>query len=123
MSEAMHTALVVDDDEAIRDLVALILGRNGFTVDCARDGFEAIQKLAVRDYSVVVLDLMMPRVSGFGVIHFLRDRKEQALQNVIVLTAAHVRRIYQEPVFEVVTKPFDIYQLVECAKACSAQSD
>jgi len=122
MSEAMHTALVVDDDEAIRELVALILERNGFTVDCAKDGFEAIQKLAARDYSVVVLDLMMPRVSGFGVIHFLRDRKEQALQNVIVLTAAHVRRIYEEPVFEVVTKPFDIHQLVECAKACSAQS-
>lgn len=112
--------LVVDDDEAIRNMVGRILQRAGFQVECARDGFEAIEKLAGHDYSVVVLDLMMPRVDGYGVIEFLRRTKVNVLRKVIVLTAGSTSRIRTEPVYEVMTKPFDIQQLVQTATECSA---
>src|SRR6476659_8954330 len=65
--------LVVDDEPAIRALVARIAQRAGFDVDVARDGAEAIAKLddAAR-FDVVILDLMMPIVDGYGVIDHVR---------------------------------------------------
>lgn len=118
MSETRRI-LIVDDDQAIRRMLDRVFERNGFTVDCARDGFEAIEKLARHDYQVVLLDLMMPRVDGFGVIDFLRRTNESTLRKVIVLTASSMGRACEEPVVRVVSKPFDIHQLVCTAKECS----
>lgn len=114
-------ALVVDDDQSIRQLLMRILERNEFQVDSAKDGFEAIEKLAIGDYQVVLLDLMMPRVDGFGVIDFLRRSSEASLRKVIVLTASHLGPIFDAPVAHVMMKPIDIHQLVTMAKTCSLQ--
>jgi len=59
--------LVVDDDAAIRILISRILSRHGFRVDAAADGAEAIEELLQHDYALVTLDLMMPRIDGYGV--------------------------------------------------------
>ena len=66
--------LVVDDEPAIRALVAKIVERAGHPVDTARDGAEAIQKLEETDYGVIVLDLMMPNIDGYGLIQHLKGR-------------------------------------------------
>ena len=64
--------LVVDDEPAIRALIAKIVQRAGFVVDTARDGAEAIEKLDGGDYSVLVIDLMMPNIDGYDVIDHVR---------------------------------------------------
>jgi two-component system alkaline phosphatase synthesis response regulator PhoP len=63
--------LIVDDDDPIRTMVERVLRRARFDVGSARDGYEAIEKLARNDYRAILLDLMMPRIDGLGVLHFL----------------------------------------------------
>lgn len=101
--------LVVDDEPAIRALITKIVERAGLPVDNARDGAEAIEKLDSGRYAVLVLDLMMPNVDGFGVITHLRDRQRRPA--IIVITAsdtAAIRRLDGALVHSVLRKPFDI---------------
>jgi CheY-like chemotaxis protein len=115
--------LVVDDDDAIRLMVERVLRREQFDVESARDGFEAIEKLARNDYATVLLDLMMPRVDGHGVLRFLEQERPAPVPRVIVMTA-NIQGAFETaeatPVFRVVPKPFDIRQLVSHVKECYA---
>ena len=108
-------ALVVDDDDGIRLLVCKILEREHYDVDRARDGAEAIEKLKHNDYTLVLLDLMMPRVDGYGVLRFLKDARPQKLSRVIVMTALKPHDV-EEPVATVLAKPFDVEVLIEHAR-------
>lgn len=102
--------LVVDDEPAIRALVAKIVQRAGHPVDTARDGAEAIEKLAQTDYAVIVLDLMMPNIDGYGLIEHLKGR-EGTKPAVIVVSAgdsAMLRRLDGAMVHSILRKPFDI---------------
>lgn len=101
---------MVDDEPAIRALVAKIVERQGFPVDVARDGAEAITKLDERSYGVLVLDLMMPNVDGYALIEHLKGRPGQP-PAVIVISAgdsASLRRLDGSMVHSIVRKPFDI---------------
>jgi DNA-binding response OmpR family regulator len=102
--------LVVDDEPAIRALVAKIVERQGFPVEIARDGADAISKLEVEDYGVLVIDLMMPNVDGYGLIEHLKGRPGRQ-PAVIVISAgdsAALRRLDGSMVHSIVRKPFDI---------------
>jgi CheY-like chemotaxis protein len=112
--------LVVDDDDAIRRMVERVLRREQYEVESARDGFEAIEKLARNDYGTVLLDLMMPRVDGLGVLRFL-ETEHQAPPRVIVMTAnlqGASATAEAKPVFRVLPKPFDIQELVAHVRDC-----
>lgn len=107
-------ALVVDDDAGIRILVSRILSRRGFVVDAVRDGAEAIEKLAEHDYALVTLDLMMPRIDGFGVMKYLTRYQPEILSKVIVMTAFGSKAMEQidSPEVRFIEKPFDIEKLL-----------
>lgn len=117
--------LVVDDDDAIRNMVERVLRREHFEVESARDGFEAIEKLSHNDYATVLLDLMMPRIDGIGVLRFLETEKPEP-PRVIVMTAnlqgADETR-EAKPVFRILPKPFDIHQLVSHVRECHRSPD
>jgi DNA-binding NtrC family response regulator len=114
-------ALVVDDDPGIRVLVTRILTRNGFLVESARDGAEAIEKVLQHDYEVITLDLMMPRIDGFAVVKYLEEHRPDMLANVIVVTAFGPNVIEKicPPVVRVIEKPFDLNALLAEATACA----
>ena len=121
MTPALH-ALVVDDDVAIRLLLTRILERRDFTVDTARDGAEAIHKVTAQPYAVILLDLMMPRVDGAGVMKFLAQYLPEQLSAVIVMTAfgaTAADSIHPQPA-HFLEKPFDVRALIaeinECVK-------
>ncbi|HEV7764385.1 MAG TPA: response regulator [Thermoanaerobaculia bacterium] len=119
--QANKKVLVVDDDDAIRSMVERVLRREHFEVESARDGFEAIEKLSANDYATVLLDLMMPRVDGLGVLRFLETAVRDPLPRVIVMSAnlhSAQETATAQPVFRVLSKPFDIHQLVNDVKAC-----
>lgn len=114
--------LVVDDDDSIRMMVERVLRREHFEVESARDGYEAIEKLARSDYATILLDLMMPRVDGHGVLRFLETEKQLPDPRVIVMTAnlqSASETVAHKPVFRVLPKPFDIRQLVSHVKECA----
>lgn len=113
--------LVVDDDDAIRTMVERVLRREKYDVECARDGFEAIEKLARNDYGTVLLDLMMPRVDGLGVLRFLETRQAEPCPRVIVMTAnlqGGLATTAAQPVVRVLPKPFDIRELITHVREC-----
>jgi DNA-binding NtrC family response regulator len=121
---AGRRALVVDDDAGIRILVTRILARHGFTVDSARDGAEAIEQLLQHEYDVIALDLMMPRIDGFGVVKYLTEHLPAVLRNVIVMTAFGASALPKvcPPVARFLEKPFDIDQLVAEASECLGEA-
>ena len=102
-------------------MVERILRREKFEVDSARDGFEAIQKLAENDYGTVLLDLMMPRVDGHGVLQYLENQRNAPKPWVIIMTAnlpSATAATRARPVYRVLPKPFDIRQLISHVREC-----
>ena len=76
--------LVVDDDALIREALALVLEMAGHAVAQAGDGLAALESLAARRFDLVVTDLRMPRLDGYGLITRLRQRKPRI--PIVVLT-------------------------------------
>lgn len=86
----MALVLVVDDDRRIRDLVEGFLQSDDVEVECVDDGADAIRKLKTGSYSLVLLDLMMPGLSGFVVLDFLRTERPEMVDRVVVMTGRNV---------------------------------
>lgn len=121
MSEAEKRILVVDDDDAIRALLMTILRRRGFAVDVARHGGEALERLRRCHYAVMLLDLMMPVLSGWEVLEQLRQNAAATRPVVIVLTAGtEPRDLSAELVAGTLRKPFDVELLLDSVTACVA---
>ncbi|HVR41743.1 MAG TPA: response regulator [Thermoanaerobaculia bacterium] len=111
--------LIVDDDDAIRALLFTVVRRRGFTVDLARNGVEALQRLSVCRYSLVLLDLMMPLMSGQAFLDELQllPREERPL--VVILTAgAEPQGLDPALVAGIMRKPFDIELLLDTITGC-----
>ena len=118
-------ALIVDDDDPIRTMLAKIVQRQDLEVDTARDGVEAIERLeGTDDYSVVVLDLMMPRIDGYGVLKHLQATKPEMLACTIIASAvpsSEVLRRFDVPVYRIHTKPFDMSALIADIRICAGE--
>ena len=117
--------LIIDDDPNVRSLIGAVLRREGFSPDAAADGREAIEKLRRRDYSAVLLDLMLRQSQGLEVLRFLKSERPEMLRRVVIVSAASdqaIRRITEhELVWGLVRKPFDIRHLVDVVRACREQ--
>ena len=101
--------LVVDDDPAIRGLVADALRSEGFSVDMAAHGREALDAMRARRPATIVLDLMMPVMDGFS---FMEACKKEHLCSdvpIVVISAVQdaLRRMDEIPVHACMSKPFD----------------
>jgi DNA-binding response OmpR family regulator len=83
--------LVVDDDDAIRDMVGMLLEREGHRVLLVRDGVEALGAALARRIDLILLDLAMPRLTGEAFCRTYRERGGTAA--VIFMTAADAGRV------------------------------
>ncbi|HYH10528.1 MAG TPA: response regulator [Thermoanaerobaculia bacterium] len=113
--------LIADDDHAIRQLVCTIVRREGLEVDCVADGQEAIEKLREHEYAVILLDLMMPRVDGFGVVAHLKAHMPEKKPVVLVITAYADQKFKEvDPaiVAGVLRKPFEVADLGNLVRLC-----
>lgn len=114
-------ALVVDDDEPIRTMLAKVVERQNLDVDTARNGAEAIERLDEDRYSVVLLDLMMPRVDGFAVLRHMQEHHPEKLGRTIIASAvpeSEILKRFEASVFGVHAKPFDIQRLISDIQKC-----
>jgi two-component system, NtrC family, response regulator AtoC len=121
MAEAR--ALVVDDDDPIRTMLATLVGREGFVVDTAKDGAEAIAKINKGDFGLILLDLMMPGVDGYTVLRHLRINRPDLVGCTIIASAVPEMEILArigEPVFKIHIKPFDMSRLISDVRSCRA---
>ena len=86
-----HRVLVVDDDESVREVFALILRREGYEVTAAENGFDGLLKLKQLVPDVIISDLNMPKMSGFEFLSVVRRRFPQI--SVIASSGAYESRV------------------------------
>ena len=112
--------LLVDDEDQLRRVMKDLLEREGYTVAEARDGVQALDQVDKFGPDVVVLDLNIPGLDGYGVLSHLRSRPATANVPVIVLTAKgdedNEVRVFELGADDFLTKPFR-------ARALSARLD
>jgi CheY-like chemotaxis protein len=106
--------LVVDDDPAIRGLVAEALRDEGYTVDVAAHGREGLEAVRANRPETVILDLMMPVMDGFSFLEACQKEKLCEDVPIVVISAVQeaLRRILELPVRACVAKPFDLDDLI-----------
>jgi CheY-like chemotaxis protein len=119
-----RSVLVVDDDDAIRTLISRVLVRADYDVAQAGNGSEALAKLRARRFQTVVLDLMMPVMSGFEVVEYLRTNDDAGAPCIVVVSAAGERdlqSITSPLVRSVLRKPFDLPELLAAVEKCARE--
>lgn len=112
--------LVVDDEPRIRDACRQILLEQGFEVDLAPDGKEGLQRIQKEHYDIILVDLMMPVLSGFEVLSHVKKHHPDTVLIVITgyATVEHSITAMKQGAFDFIPKPFTPDQLrVIVAKA------
>src|ERR1700694_5231938 len=107
---AYSYVLVVDDDPAIRGLVADALRGEGYTVDLAAHGREALDAMRANRPMTIVLDLMMPVMDGFSFMDAVHKEHLCTDVPIVVISAVQdaLKRLEDIPVNACIAKPFDL---------------
>jgi len=83
--------LVVDDDPDMRDALTIILESKGYQIVTAQDGVEALANLKAEKPDLMMLDLLMPKMDGFGVLKELQDARWSKYREIPILILSSVR--------------------------------
>lgn len=115
--------LIIDDDESIRNLLRHALLRLGMRCGTAADGLDAAHRIHEIEYAVLLLDVTMPRVDGFGFLEYLREWEgTSGIRTIVILMTAAPDRdeltTVGDMVQVVVPKPFDLHELADLCHDC-----
>ena len=105
-----RAVLVVEDDDAIQNLLRVLLRRRGAAVETAGDGERAIELLRVSEFDTVILDLMLPKRNGFEVAGAIFTLEPRPKLIVVSSMARHFADRFPEGTV-LIQKPFDVEQL------------
>ena len=120
MSEHDRRILVVDDDPEIRRILVTALRLRSLQIDEASDGASALALVRENHYAVVLLDIMMPGVDGFGVLDALNQETNPPV--VLVVSGAGKQvldRVDTSKIHGIVKKPFDPIEIADVVSACA----
>lgn len=113
-----ETILIIEDEPAIRSILSELLTDAGYTVETAGDGLEGITKFRERSFSLVLLDIMMPKIDGYAVCEMIRKESDVP---VIMLTALDEEsaqiKAFELQADDYVTKPFSVKLVLMRVKA------
>jgi CheY-like chemotaxis protein len=119
--QVVQSVLVVDDDPNIRKMIIAALRRDGYSFTEAPNGKEALDLMRAQRPSVVVLDLMMPVVSGWEVLQEREQDPELRQIPVIIVSATRAPEIgaaVDKGICAFLPKPFDISALSALVRSC-----
>jgi len=117
--------LVVDDDEDVRDILRVLLETEGFRVETAKDGVEALERLkACSPPSVILLDMMMPRMDGEGFVHAMRRDPAVADIPVIIMSGHNAARDKAAALSAVacLAKPVEIDEILQVVRKIASSA-
>lgn len=116
--------LAIDDSRTMRDLLDLSLTEAGFDITLAEDGIDGLEKLETANPDVVITDINMPRLDGFGVIEAVRARETHRGTPILVLTTessdAMKTRARNAGATGWIVKPFDDVALASAIRRVTA---
>ncbi|MFA5889411.1 MAG: response regulator [Actinomycetota bacterium] len=116
MSDRRPLILVVEDDPSVQTMLTLVLEGEGYEVVAARDGLEGLVKMDLQHPSLMILDLMMPNVSGERVLEEVRSDSRLNSIPILIVSGRHDVRETFDPVLgpeNVFPKPLDPGKLIE----------
>jgi DNA-binding response OmpR family regulator len=119
LKEANFLVLVVDDNQDIRDLLSHTLSRNGFEVCQASEGFTALKLIHEVHPDLVLLDVMMPGLSGYEVAQRIRENSEMEISEVPILMVtaksqvANIESGMTSGATDYLIKPFRLATLID----------
>jgi CheY-like chemotaxis protein len=118
-------ALVVEDDAVTRNVLRHLLEERGCDVDEAVDGQQAINLMAHVDYGVILLDIVLPRISGTAVMEHLMRSNPALVSRIIVVTGLNVDEIRKlfPTVCAALGKPVIPARLLQSVNACLVRAD
>jgi DNA-binding NtrC family response regulator len=110
--------LIADDEEIMRDVLSALLSSESYKVDLARTGSQALEMIRDKDYSVVLLDLMMPDLDGLQVLEELKKSEDSPVAVVLTAFASIDRAVKATKLgaFDFITKPFKNDELLLAVK-------
>lgn len=118
------TVLTVDDSRTMRDMLMLALKDAGYRVVQAEDGVHGLEVLQAESPDIVITDINMPRMDGFGFIEGMRADPNHKATPVLVLTtesdAAKKQRAREAGATGWIVKPFDPAKLVDAVRRVAA---
>jgi DNA-binding response OmpR family regulator len=109
-NSAEKLVLIVDDDESVRELIEFVVKKEGFRVEKAADGEEALRKARQLLPDIILLDLMLPKLGGFEILRELQNDETVNIP-IVIITGRYTERstsemIKQEPnVKDFIEKP------------------
>lgn len=119
----MEKILVVEDDNNIQELIVEFLSSQGYEVDSANDGVIGVQKFKKKEYDLVILDVMMPNLDGYGVCSMIRQNSKVP---IIFLTALNTEenqvKGFDLECDDYITKPFSFNLLIKRVEAILRRS-
>jgi two-component system, OmpR family, response regulator len=104
--------LLVEDEAAIADALRRLLVRAGYTVRLATDGRQALAALGAERPAVLILDLVLPRVSGFTVLEHMRQHQMTLPVLVITANPLYLASVPHAGILHVLLKPFGLEELL-----------
>jgi DNA-binding response OmpR family regulator len=121
-SEEYHPRILVAEDEPdIRDLVSITLTFNGFQVEAASDGLEALAKAESKSFDLIILDVRMPGMTGYEACRELRQKEKTKDIPIIFLSAkgqeSEVLAGLEAGADEYIIKPFALDELAHRVQA------
>ncbi len=114
LPDGARRALVADDDPATRYLLGSVLQRHHIAYDEAANGADAVKFLKTHEYSLVFLDLLMPRVDGWGVLDYLRNHRRDHMPRTFIVTGVQNQKLSsadQDVVAGLLYKPLDVNEV------------
>ena len=118
------TILTIDDSRTMRDMLMMALVEAGYNVIQAVDGIDGLETLSAEGADVIITDINMPRLDGFGVIEGVRADPNHRATPVLVLTtesdAVKKQRARDAGATGWIVKPFDPVKLVEAVRRVAA---
>ena len=113
-SNPRYRALVADDDPSTRYILSSVLARNQIAFDEAENGAAAVRLLKANRYELVFIDLLMPRMDGWGVIDYLRSKRGENTPRVFIVTGVHDQKLSaadEDVVAGLLYKPIDVSKI------------
>lgn len=114
----MANLLIVDDDLSIREMLEVMLISEGYDVECAEDGTQAIRMLEKKDYDLILCDIRMGTVGGLAV---LREAKKRWPETVVIMISAFATtetavEAMKEGAYDYIPKPFNVDEVKQTIK-------
>ena len=125
-NENKGNILVVDDEYSIRELLRKFLSLQGYEVETANDGVDALEKVFHSLPNLIILDIMMPGMDGLEVCKKLRQNERTKSIPILIITGLFsqdiIRQAIEFNVVDVLNKPFSLYKLLDTVQNVLDQS-